>query len=184
MEQDDTLTTLITQAQRGDRNAFARLVELHYDLIFRIAYKWCGHRDDAQDIAQDVCIKLARAIAGYAFQSAFKSWLYRMVINTAKDMKRKDKPMDDIMDHEHEIAGGEASPDEAHYAAQVLRAVSALPDNEKTAILLVAAEGLSHKEAATVMDCKESTVSWYIHEGRKKLDAMKDSIKEGGRRHG
>ena len=53
-----------------------------------------------------------------------------------------------------------------------MAAVYALPEKEKTALLLVMGEGLSHREAAQSMDCKESTVSWYIHEARKKLDAQ------------
>lgn len=181
MDGQGDINDLIRKAQGGDAAAFERLVAAHYDFIFRVAFKWCGHKEDAQDIAQDVCIKLARGIGGFGFQSSFTSWLYRLVINTAVDMKRKTRPVLDIADYD--APSGDAAHEEAQYTAEVLRAVQALPENEKTAILLVAAEGLSHKEAAQIMDCKESTVSWYIHEGRKKLEAMKD-IEEGGRRHG
>ena len=55
-------TELIRQAQGGDRSAFEALLRLHYDTIYRIAYKWCGNRVDAQDITQNACIKLARAM--------------------------------------------------------------------------------------------------------------------------
>ena len=56
---------LIARARNGDRAAFARLVEAHYDFIFRTACKWCGKRSDAEDIAQEVCIKLAAALEDF-----------------------------------------------------------------------------------------------------------------------
>ena len=59
------------------------------------------------------------------------------------------------------------------YCAAILTQVRALPDKEREAIILVFSEGLSHREASLVMACKESTVSWYIHEARKKLRSFR-----------
>ena len=65
---------LVVRAQNGDPEAFGELIEDHYDLIYRTAWKWCGNRADAEDIAQDVCVKLGQAIAGFDGRSAFSSW--------------------------------------------------------------------------------------------------------------
>jgi RNA polymerase sigma factor (sigma-70 family) len=85
------LTGLIRQAQGGNSNSFAELVDLHYDTIYRFAWKWCGHRTDAEDIAQQACIKLAQSLKQFRFQAAFTSWLYRLVVSVAQDWQRSQK---------------------------------------------------------------------------------------------
>ncbi len=162
---------LIEGAQQGDRRAFEALLERHYDVMYRIAYRWCGNRPDAEDIAQNACIKLAKSIDGFRFQSAFATWLHTLVISAAKDWsKARRAPTADI------AAGPEPSqpPDgeQTVYANQVMAHVRGLPDREKEALLLVFVEGLTHGETAAIMNCKESTVSWYIHEARKKLQSL------------
>lgn len=172
----DEETEWIRQAQAGDRRAFAALLEARYDTMFRMALRWCGNRQDAEDITQTACIKLARALPSYRFQAAFTSWLYRLVVNTAidwKKMQRRHERGHESLPAETELpaAGGDAARDLE--TRQDLARVLALPEREKTALLLVFGEGLSHAEAAFVMACRESTVSWYIHEARRKLGAGK-----------
>ncbi len=172
-------TALIKQAQRGDREAFDSLLRAHYDVMYRMAFKWCGDKADAEDITQNACIKLARSIETFRFQSAFVTWLYRLVINTAKDWA-KARPR---WTAGQQFETGRSEPPAAEdrvYAMQVMAYVRTMPEREKSALFLVFGEGLSHREAATVMDCKESTVSWYIHEARKKLQ----SFQEQERRYG
>jgi len=168
---------LITKAQRGDRSAFEALLQEHYDIMFRMAFRYCGNRQDAEDITQESCLKLARNLGSYKFRSAFTSWLFRLVINTAKDFYRSQKPAAPL---EEDSAHSTGDAETKVYASEILAQVYKLPENEKTALLLVMGEGMSHKEASVVMECKESTVSWYIHEARKKL-GVKD---EKERRHG
>ena len=80
--------TLIARALGGDRRAFGQLVERHYDFIFRTACKWCGKVSDAEDVAQDVCVKLASILKSFDGRSAFTSWLYRVTLNAVRDMQR------------------------------------------------------------------------------------------------
>ena len=80
---------LVGQARDGDRVAFGRLVERHYDFIHRVAWRWAGNRTDAEDIAQDVCVRLGKAIRSYRGGSAFTTWLYALTLNAARDLKRK-----------------------------------------------------------------------------------------------
>jgi len=174
---ESELSEVTAKAQQGDRAAFAALVAHYYTPIFKMACKWCGNRDDAEDIAQDVCIKLARAIGSYQGQAAFSSWLYRLVINAGVDFYRARKPAGPLgADPDNGQSSGEA----ALYAREMLARVYALPAKEKTALLLVFNEGLSHKDAAGIMGCKESTVSWYIHEARKKLQEFSAEEREHG----
>ncbi len=165
---------LVALAQRGDRAAFARLVEDHYDAIYRTAYRWSGTRVDAEDIAQEVCVKLAVAIAKFDGRSAFSTWLYRVTLNTAHDLLRQ-KGRRLRQANAFMQVSAEAQPadqEEAMTLRQLWQAVRRLPDKQRDAVLLVYAEDLSHAAAADVMGCKEATVSWHIFEAKRALRGL------------
>ena len=166
--------SLALLAARGDRAAFAELVERHYDYIFRIACKWSGKRSDAEDIAQDVCIKLATAIRSFDGRSAFTSWLYKVTLNAVRDMQRARSRRGRHIDRYAEVTPDEELPDQEDATAmkEIWAAVRRLPDQQRDAVLLVYAEDMSHAEAGEIMGCKETTVSWHIHEARKTLRGL------------
>ena len=171
-ETDDS--ELIGRAKAGDRDAFARLVERHYDFVFRVAWKWCGRKADAEDIAQEVCARLGRAVRSFHGQGAFTSWLYALTLNAARDHARKDareKRRTDAFGV-HALAFGEASPEPDNAADHLWVAVRQLPDKPREAVLLVYGEGLGHAAAAEVMGCAEATVSWHVHEAKKRLKVL------------
>lgn len=160
---------LIRAAQAGDANAFERLLERHYDTLYRFAYKWCGNRADAEDVTQQTCLKLARALQSYRFESAFTSWLYRVVVNCAKDWARQQGRHAGASCEETGVVEEATSNvvERQAYLWQLLHKLDALPEGIKETLLLVHAEGLSHGEAALILGIKESTVSWRLHEFRK-----------------
>ena len=165
---------LVVRAQNGDAEAFAELIEDHYDLIHRTAWKWCGNRDDAEDIAQDVCVKLGRAIAGFDGRSAFSSWVYRITLNAVRDMQRAGKRRGKYADAYAEISPEDqpAEQEEAATSSQLWAAVRQLPEKQRDAVLLVYAEELSHAAAAEIMGIREATVSFHVHEARKTLRGL------------
>lgn len=179
MGQDQDDTELVRLACGGDARAFEVLLGRHYDTIFRFSFKWCRNDSDAQDITQTVCIGLARAIHYYKGKAKFSSWLYRVVINTAIDWQRQNKRSFETLDDE--MGSGAASAETIVHAHEVLAQIGSLPEKEKTALLLVIGEEMTHAEAAIIMQVKESTVSWYVHEARKKL-GVNETKKE--RHHG
>jgi hypothetical protein len=79
---------LAIRARNGDAEAFGALIAEQYDAIYRTAWRWCGNRDDAEDIAQDVCVKIGQAIAGFDGRSVFSSWAYRITLNAVRDFQR------------------------------------------------------------------------------------------------
>jgi RNA polymerase sigma-70 factor (ECF subfamily) len=165
MEEQD----LIRRAQAGESAAFAELLDLYYDTIFRFAWRWCRDRANAEDIAQLACIKLAGSLAQFRFQAAFATWLYRLVISCAQDWKRGQSR------HEHDelleaaaLTDGSQGEDQI-YLAQVLDELEELGEGMKEAALLVHAEGMSHAEAGAVLGVSESTISWRIHTIRKHM---------------
>lgn len=166
--------TLIAGAIGGDRRAFAQLVERHYDFIFRTACKWCGKVSDAEDVAQDVCVKLASVLKSFDGRSAFTSWLYRVTLNAVRDMQRARTRRGRNVDRYAEVAPDEYLPDQEDSAAakELWDAVRRLPDQQRDAVLLIYAEGMSHAEAGVIMGCKEATVSWHVHEAKKTLRGL------------
>ena len=173
---------LIGRARDGDRDAFGRLVERHYDFIYRVAWRWAGNRADAEDIAQDVCVRLGKAIRSYRGGGAFTTWLYAMTLNAARDLQAQDRARE-RQDRSLRRAcagfgrrGHEPAPDDP--AERLWAAVRTLPDKQREAVLLVYGEGLSHAAAADAMACAEATVSWHIHEAKKRLKHMMRSAGE------
>jgi RNA polymerase sigma-70 factor (ECF subfamily) len=166
---------LVRRAKRGDATAFEKLADRHYRTVYRAAFRWCGNREDAEDIAQDVFVKVARKLGTFAGKSAFSTWLYRITVNTAMDFGRKRSTR-----QTHETAWssepGDANPgpagDAGIAARQILEAIDSLPGRQKAAALLVWAEGLTHLEAARVLECAEATVSAHLFQARKKLSHL------------
>jgi len=167
--------SLVERARDGDRVAFGRLVERHYDFVFRVAFRWCGNKADAEDIAQEVCARLGRSIRSYRGGSAFTTWLYALTLNAARDMRRK-TVRENVKTEAfgvHAMISGEAVEEESHEQAEALwAAVRRLPDKQRDAVLLVYGEGVSHADAAEVMGLAEPTVSWHIHEAKKRLKTL------------
>lgn len=170
----------IRRAQAGDRDAFARLIDDYYAVMFRFACKYCGNRQDAEDITQQACIKLARSVGQFRFEAAFSTWLYRLVINCARDWYKQQKlpPTGPMVNPDALAIAIEDGAESAVMLHQVLAQVSEMGDGFREALALVIGEGLTHAEAAEILAVKESTVSWRLHEIRKRLAA--DTRPEGG----
>ena len=173
MEQRIPDAELARKAAGGDRDSFSALVERHYGFIFRLAWRLTGHRADAEDIAQEVCARLGRAIRTYRGGSAFTTWLYAIVVNAAHDAGRRaarEAAKADAWSTQALIEGGEAVDDHRDDPAEALwAAVRELPAKQREAITLVYGEGMNHAGAADLMGCSEATVSWHVHEAKKRL---------------
>ena len=81
---------LVDLAMGGDEVAFENLIEKHYSSVYNLSYRWCRLKEDAEEITQEVFVKLTRKLDTFNRESSFKTWLYRITINTAKDYSRKD----------------------------------------------------------------------------------------------
>jgi RNA polymerase sigma-70 factor (ECF subfamily) len=165
---------LVAQAAAGSRDAFATIVRAHYDAIYRMAWRWVGSREDAEDVAQNVCVGLAKAIRSFRGDAEFSTWLFRLTYNASLDFLRSRKRS--ARNHEPEVvvlferpAG--ASPEASAIETELWTEVRNLPGQQRDAVLLVYAEDMSHADAARVMGCSEKTVSWHLHEARKRLKA-------------
>ena len=165
---------LALKAAGGCRASFAALIERYYDRIYRLAWRFSGAQDLAEDIAQDVCVKLASAIRGFRGEAAFSTWLWRIVYTTATDRLRANQRFDvaepsQIVALADVNAPPQATPEDDVIGSELWEAVRALPRQQCDAVLLVYGEDMSHAEAATIMGCQEKTVSWHLHEAKKRL---------------
>lgn len=169
---------LIRAAQGGNSQAFAALLSLVYDVIYCFAFKWAGNKHNAEDITQQACIKLAKVIKQFRFESAFTTWLYRLVLNCANDWGRSEKrhhSTDDSPPGSQTDLISSGTTEAPTELACVLAQVEAMGKGFKDTLLLVLAEGMTHAEAAGILEIKESTVSWRIHEIRKQLKVIDEA---------
>jgi RNA polymerase sigma-70 factor (ECF subfamily) len=164
---------LAAAALRGDREAFGRLVERHYDMIYRVAYRYLGSAADAEDIAQDVCVTLATRLGNFGNRSRFSTWLVAIVINRCRDFLRRRKSSQALTDSYvalRELDEGDHADDQRR-SAWLTDTLQCLEPSLRETVVLVVAEELSHAEAAEILGCAESTVSWRMHMAKKALRA-------------
>jgi RNA polymerase sigma-70 factor (ECF subfamily) len=173
---------LAFRAAEGDRQAFRVLLERHYDRVYRVALRYFGNVADAEDLAQDVCVALPTKLKSFRGRAQFTSWLYRLVINKCRDVGRRRSTMNAFIEGYAEVAalveGGHA--DTQRQISWLYETLAELSDELCETALLVLAEDMTHAEAGEVLGIKESTVSWRMHEIRKKLKALAEAG-DGGR---
>jgi RNA polymerase sigma-70 factor, ECF subfamily len=175
---DERDETLALRAAGGCRSSFARLLERHYDRIHRLAWRWTASRATAEDIAQDVALKLASSIRTYRGEAAFTTWLHRITYTTAVDYLRAGQRIVAVEPSEiMRLIDASAAADPVDCAAaDIWKAVRSLPDQQRDAVLLVYGEDMSHAEAATIMGCSEKTVSWHLYEAKRRLKSLLEAI--------
>jgi RNA polymerase sigma-70 factor (ECF subfamily) len=165
----------IDACRHGDRAAFRTVYDAYKDKVFSIAlYALHGDADLAADVTQQVFVKLMNSIASFRGDSAFSTWLYRLVSNACLDAQRRAKSrgvaagtgilemMAQPESHEHAFARAQASE-------LVKRAVLQLPSTLRLAILLRYFEELSYEEIAVALNCSPGTVASRLNRGHRLL---------------
>ena len=174
---------VIEACQRGDRDAFQVLFETYKDKVYSIAvYSFGGDKSIADDITQQIFLKLFTAIRQFRGESEFTTWLYRLVINACMDERRKRRrllPWGDSSTH-HPT---EKKPQEERYArlelAQaVQQAIGELKPKFRLPILLKYIEGLSYDEIANVMGISKGTVASRLNRGHGQLAKRLSHLRE------
>jgi len=170
---------LVEEARRGSREAFAELVRRHERRVYGLVFRMVRDHADADDLAQEVFLTAFKSIASFHRGSAFYTWIYRIAVNQSLTFLKKRRREKDRAEFREDLAVDGPSRDagfspEARSTLNELRgrineAVDALPGHFRASFVLVAAQGLSHAEAAEVLGCSENTVSWRMHKARKLL---------------
>ena len=166
--------TLATTAAGGDRDAFAALLARHYDRVFGLAYRLTGSRAEAQDLAQDICAALPAKLRGWRAEARFTTWLYRVTVNAAHDLRRRQATRTKAANGwgDWEISRQEEMR-EARAAQDWLQiAMTRLSPELRDTVALVLGEDMTQAEAGLVLGVSEGTVAWRMSEVKKRLRAL------------
>ena len=170
---------LVERVQKGDNGAFDLLVLKYQHKIVNLVMRYVRDPELAQDITQEAFIKAYRALPRFRGDSAFYTWMYRIAVNTAKNhlAAQRRRPMDielDMQDPEqyelHAKLKETDTPEGVTLSNELLgiveRAIDALPEDLRTAIILRELEGMSYEEIAQTMECPVGTVRSRIFRAR------------------
>ena len=162
-------------------SAFEPLVEKYRQRVWRLAYNVLRDREEAWDVAQDAFIRAYQALPSFRGQSAFYTWLFRIVMNLAADRARQRAARGRAFgtervpeeDWERLTTDQDASPDssaaQTEARARIAKALETLSEDHRTIIMLSDVEGLSYREIAEVLDIPIGTVMSRLHNARKRL---------------
>ncbi len=165
-------SSLVRKCQSGDGLAFGTLVERHYALVHGCSYRRVGNRADAEDIVQEVMVKLGSAIKSLREPAALRGFLLRLTINAVTDhFRKKTRETKGLASYFVDPTTMQPCESEDHNSALWV-AVRRLPDKQRDAVLLVYGDGATHREAAEALSCAEATISFHVHEARKRLKEM------------
>ena len=146
---------LLRAVADGDRAAFDRLSRRHLDRAYGVALRMTGSRADAEDVVQDVFLRVwLKPEAWRPGQAQFSTWLYRVVVNRCLDLKRRPKgaDLDAIEEPQDPDSNAEDSLMQAERGRALEAAVARLPERQRAAIVLTYTAGLRNAEAASAMD--------------------------------
>jgi len=167
--------------QAGDREALRQLFEAHKDRVYRIALAFFhGDAATAEDVTQEVFVKLAGHIGQFRGEAAISTYLYRLVANACVDEQRRRKRSVPLA---HEENADAAAPDDHERRARaraVHAAVAGLPPDLRLAVLLRYFDELSYDEMARALGCAPGTVASRLHRGLKQLGRALAPWRPGG----
>lgn len=190
MEKDSKeMRALILAAQAGDEQAFEQILRLIEVPVYRLAFSMLRHKEDAEDVSQEVLIKLWRTLPDYRFECPLLLYVLKMTRNAALDLERKRSRRrenelsltvenDDGERVDRELADTSEDNDpakrltRAERIAEVRRAIEALPPDQREIIILKDIQGLSYAQIADLLSIEEGTVGSRISRARKNLEKI------------
>ena len=179
---DSGEAALIERCVAGDERACADLVVAHQRTVFNLAFHLLGDRDEALDLSQEVFLRVFRTLSRFRGQSALRTWIYRIVVNQARNRQRWWRrrrradlvSLDDHLQRCGEIeATSEVLPDRLlaskETAARIWAAMEQLPFDQRTALVLREVDGLRYEEIAFSLDVAVGTVKSRLTRARQAL---------------
>jgi RNA polymerase sigma-70 factor (ECF subfamily) len=180
-----TELNLIDQLKKGDESAFREIVETRQGMVYNTVLGLLQNAEDAEDVTQDVFIKVFESVHQFKGESAFSTWLYRIAVTTALEYLRKKKrkkrfafvtnlfgddqsPLHDPPDFVHPGV----QLDNRENARMLMGTLKKIPENQRVAFTLHKVEGLSYQEVAEVMQTSVAAIESLIHRAKQNLKKM------------
>ncbi len=187
---------LILRLRSGDQAAVAELATLYQDRIHQLAWRCVGNREDAEEVTQDVLLKICRTVDRFRGDSALSSWIYRITFNTSMSRLRRLRAMRMTMCDEAQVDGWDEGSSRRHEAVdwsmsadervmwgqlrqRLASAMKDLPAIYRAPIILRDLRGLSTEEASRALRVKDQTLKSRLHRGRNMLRRRLGDFSDG-----
>lgn len=167
MDDDDAI--LVLRCLDGDASSRRRLVERFQGIVFGLCYRMLGHREDAEDVAQDVFLRVFRSLRSWDSRRPLRPWLLTIAANRCRTaLSKRAKEPDSREFHENSLT--DDTPSRTNDMAEELQlALGTLREEYRICFILFYQQELSCAETAEIMQCPEGTVKTWLHRARRKL---------------
>jgi RNA polymerase sigma-70 factor (ECF subfamily) len=176
MRETSTEFSLVERLRARDEGAVSELAATYGARIYQLAFRYTRNREDAEEIVQDVLLKVYQKIAAFRGDAALSSWIYRITFNTAMSRLRSGKPVRNdvdetaVTDKPRDVADWSTLADDAvmrsELRSKLVREVQELPEIYRAPVVLRDIHGLSTEEASAVLRVKDQTLKSRLHRGR------------------
>jgi RNA polymerase sigma-70 factor (ECF subfamily) len=163
----DDEKTLIARSRNGDWEAFGTLIQNNQRMIHSLAYRMSGSQADAEDLAQETFVAAYRGLPTYRGDARFSSWLYRIAINQCIRWRKTERRRG-VTDRDW-MAADVGSVSHDNHGERVQEALNLLPAKQRAAVVLTLFDDMTHAQAAQILGCAETTLSWRLFAARRRL---------------
>jgi RNA polymerase sigma-70 factor (ECF subfamily) len=175
VETDDD-GTLVERCRHGDRAAFTALVQRYQRPIYNAAFRVLGDAEDAREVAQDVFLRIVERLEDYDRQHKFFSWIYRIAINEAIDLlrrNRREEPLDDEIALRDATSAGPAQRyEDRQLSERIQRVLMTMKIEDRVVLSLRHFSELSYREIAEILETEERTVKSRLFEARQRMSEL------------
>ncbi len=160
----------IRRSLQGDHEAFESLVRRYQRMIYALTYRMTGTAADAEDLTQETFIRAHQQLPAFRADAKFSSWLYRIAVNLSLNWRQRLARREQL--HAEWGEGQSSSASDQKLSQRVQEALLQLDPKQRAAVVLTTYDELTHAEAARVLGCSETTVSWRLFAARRKLKRL------------
>jgi RNA polymerase sigma-70 factor (ECF subfamily) len=179
---------LVARSTGGDPESFNQLIKRWERPIYALAYRTIGREDDARDVVQETFLRAFRGLSGFKGQAKFSSWLYRITLNLCRDWMRRQRrspvmlapdgvDLVELAGESDDVETADAAVARKDLSRLVARAMTALPEEQRAAIVLKEYHGLTFQEIADLLGCPLSTVKTRLYQG---LTVLRKELERSG----
>jgi RNA polymerase sigma-70 factor (ECF subfamily) len=162
---------LVGRARAGDDRAFGELVTLYMRQAFHVAFRVVGHREDAEDLVQEVFLAAHQYLDSFDVARPFGPWLMRIVVNRGANLRRSRarRVTEDEVEGVSEAPSALEESERRDMRAALLGALATLPDRQRMIVTMFDVDGMTSTEIGEALGLAAGTVRWHLHEARRSL---------------